>query len=154
MGISDGSRLVDDTGREFEVHQRRPAAAYDDGFTLLFDRGCACLAQAGISGTAYRTLFILLSPGPLRLQFESWRSVPGAELATALDANATTATRALALLVALGLIERRGRGGGRERAAAQYRLTTSLGWRGRATQYWALKKEKPERRGGRHSRAS
>jgi hypothetical protein len=99
---------------------RNRAMAYDDRFSVIFERAALAMAQAQLRPTASRLIWLALT----RLDFASFRTVQLAEWAETLGVTKGAISKGFAELSAVGVIQRRG-----ER---EYRLSHRFGWRGAA----------------------
>ncbi len=119
-------RLIDDQGREWQMRRvRQSADSFGRRFSVIFQDAAMHLALKGerMRPTTWRCLMLALAD----LEFERWRAVRPVEWAELLKVTRSAISKALAQLVAEGLLE----GGPR----TGYRLTPVLGWRGTPAGY-------------------
>jgi hypothetical protein len=119
----------------------RKGETYGAAFSVLFHRGMSAMMTGDLQAPDYRLYMWLAGAGPtdMRLSWDTWKSVNAADIQAAdeglgLPRSQPMVSRSLVRLVAAGLLEREGRGGGKR--AARYRLHENVLWRGGCAPYW------------------
>lgn len=123
--------LVTDDGEKHRVTQERhPAHSYGARFVILFTAAMAEASQRIKSMVTLRLLLVL----PEYLSFTDFRQIRTIAIAERLETNKGNISRALAELLALGVVEREGKG-----PRTAWRLSSDWGWNGTADQWHAFR---------------
>lgn len=121
-------------GQRHTVSQtRHPSRSYGRMFHTVFDDALEAIAARVRNGSTLR-LFLLL---PRLLSFTDWRRLNQVAVAEKLGCNDSSISRAMAELLALGAVEKRGTG-----AHIEWRLSPDWGWRGDVDSYHAAQRQR------------
>ena len=131
-GIMRLQRVVGITTADGEQHavtqERHPRRSYGAQFVIVFTRAMQEAARQISSSVTARLLMVL----PAHLNFTDFRQVRNTELAADLGTHAGNISRSMRELLALGILEREGRG-----PRTAWRLSSDWGWSGTADQWHA-----------------
>lgn len=123
--------LTTGDGEKHRVTQERyPAQSYGAKFVILFT---AAMTEASRRIRSMVTLRLLIAL-PEHLNFTDFRMLRTAEIAEQLETNKGNISRALAELLAIGIVEREGKG-----PRTAWRLSSDWGWNGTADQWHAFR---------------
>ena len=132
--------LVTETGERVAVRENRPPGqSYGRQFFTMFDSALLHLVRKVRGGPALRVFLRL----PARLDWPDWRKLDQKSLADEIGMHRTEVSRALAELVTVGVIERRGRG-----PTLEWRLSLDWGWRGQVDAYHAEQRARQREHAG------
>jgi hypothetical protein len=124
----DGERIV-------VYGQRDAARKYGMAFHTTFTDQAAQIAREVSSGATLR-LFIVL---PQMLSYTAFKRLDQVKLGAELSMNHSTISRSLKELVALGVVERQGKG-----PMVEWRLSPNFGWRGNVESFHAERAKRGE----------
>ena len=116
---------------------RHPTRSYGVQFHTVFTTATADLARKVKHASTIR-LFIIL---PEHLSYTDWRRLNQEAIGRELDLDNSSISRALAELLSLGVIERKGRG-----PVTEWRLSSDYGWRGTVDQFHEHRRGKAPKR--------
>lgn len=124
--------LMDQHGELHRVQQQRtPGTTYGARFMIVFDEARQQIVTKAKSFATLKVWMIL----PDHLDWIVWRRLPQKELAAKLSISIGSINAAMAELLAIGAVEKRGAG-----PVIEWRLSLDWGWRGTPDQYHAARK--------------
>jgi hypothetical protein len=120
------SLTTDDGAKHVVTQERHPARSYGAKFVIVFTAAMAEASQRIKSVVTLRLLLVL----PEHLNFTDFRQVRNVSLAERLKTDAGSISRGFAELLAIGVVEREGKG-----PRTAWRLSSDWGWNGTADQW-------------------
>ena len=124
------SLTTEDGAKHRVTQERHPARSYGAKFVILFTAAMAEASQRIKSVVTLRLLLVL----PEHLNFTDFRQVRNVALAEKLNTDAGSISRGFAELLAIGVVEREGKG-----PRTAWRLSSDWGWNGTADQWHAFR---------------
>lgn len=124
------SLTTDDGAKHVVTQERHPAQSYGARFVILFT---AAMAHAARNIRSLVTLRLLMDL-PEHLNFTDFRQIRTVEIAEKLGTHAGNISRSMNELLALGIVEREGRG-----PRTAWRMSSDWGWNGTADQWHAFR---------------
>ena len=125
------AELVTSDGEVHAVVQERWAGkTYGKHFMIVFTDELSRVAKSIKQGLTIRVLYVL----PDHLNYTDFRPLPVRIVAETLDSSPGSISKAMSQLLALGVVERDGKG-----PMTRWRLSSDYGWNGSADAYHAFR---------------